>query len=91
MSTQPVCPDFTIHWHAFADGALKQMQSRYLIQLLLGLLLHSTDVIHGQLNPLVDAAEQLSVEVGEQPLLHLYIAGGWESAWEHSTEVFAAL
>lgn len=43
----------------------------HLIQLLLRLFLHASYVIHGKLNPFVNGAEQLSVELGEQTLLHL--------------------
>lgn len=74
------------------DGALKKnwdlLQSSYLVQLPLGLLLHSADVIHCEFNPLVDAAEQLSVEVGEQTLLHLDTVGGWGTALEQHWSVW---
>lgn len=50
---------------------------RHLIQLLLRLLLHIPNVLHCQINPLVDPAEHLSVEVGKQPFLHL--RRGWQS------------
>lgn len=43
----------------------------YLIQLFARLVLHATNIIHVQLNPLVDPAEQLTVEVSEQTLLLL--------------------
>lgn len=48
-----------------------QQKGFHLIQLLRCLLLHASDVIHRQVDPFVDPAEQLSVEVGEQTLLHL--------------------
>ena len=51
-----------------------------IFQILLGLVLQPSDVLHRQLDPLVDGAEELSVEVGEQPplgvhgvLLHLVL------------------
>ena len=47
----------------------------HLVQLLACLLLHAPDVLHGQLDPLVDPAEELAVEVGEQALLLLRVAG----------------
>lgn len=43
----------------------------HLIQLLLRLVLHASNVVHRQLDPFVHPAEQLSVEVGEQTFLHL--------------------
>ena len=43
----------------------------HLIQLFLRLCLHSSYVIHRQINPFVNRAEQLSVKVGKQTLLHL--------------------
>ncbi len=43
----------------------------HLIQLLLRLLLHASNVLHRQVDPLVDPAEQLSVEVGEYTPLYL--------------------
>lgn len=43
----------------------------YLLKLLLGLLLHPPDVLHGQPDPFVHPAEQLAVEVGENALFLL--------------------
>ena len=43
----------------------------HLIQLLLCVLLHASYVIHRQTVPFVEPAEQLSVELGEQAVLHL--------------------
>ena len=43
----------------------------HLIQLILCLVLHVTYVIHRQIKPFVEQAEQLSVEVGENASLHL--------------------
>lgn len=45
------------------------------LQLLLGLCLHLPDVVHGQLHPLINGAEELPVEVGEDPLLLLRRTG----------------
>lgn len=42
-----------------------------LIQLSLGLLLHPTDVLHSQINPLIKPAKELPVEVCEEPLFLL--------------------
>lgn len=42
-----------------------------LIQLPLGLLLHPTNVLHSQINPLVKPAEELSMEVCEETLFLL--------------------
>lgn len=43
----------------------------HLIQLFLCLFLHASYVIHRQMHPIVNRAEKLSVEEGEQTLLHL--------------------
>lgn len=43
----------------------------HIIQLLLSVLLHAANVVHWQIDPLVDPAEQLPVKVGEDALLHL--------------------
>lgn len=43
----------------------------HIIQLLLSVLLHAANVVHRQVDPPVDPAEQLPVEVGEDALLHL--------------------
>lgn len=42
-----------------------------LIQLSLGLLLHPTDVLHSQINPLIKPAKELPVEVCEETLFLL--------------------
>lgn len=43
----------------------------YRFQLLLGFILHSPDVLHSQLNPLVNPTEELAVEVGKYPFFLL--------------------
>lgn len=43
----------------------------HLIQLLLRFVLHASYVIHGQIDPFVDPAEELSVELVKQTLLDL--------------------
>lgn len=43
----------------------------HIIKFFLRLLLHAADVLHGQIDPLVYPAEELSVKVGEQTLLLL--------------------
>lgn len=48
----------------------------YLFQLFLGLFLHSSDVCHGQLHPVVNPTEQLAMEVSENTLL-LLKEGRW--------------
>lgn len=50
--------------------SLKQKLS-YRFQLLLGFILHPPDVLHSQLNPLVNPTEQLAVEVGKYPFFLL--------------------
>lgn len=43
----------------------------YRFQLLLGFILHPPDVLHSQLNPLVNPTEQLAMEVGKYPFFLL--------------------
>lgn len=45
----------------------------HLIKFLPGLFLHSPDVVHVELNPSVDPAEELPMEVSEQALLLLRV------------------
>lgn len=50
-------------------------QVSYLLKLFLSLLFHPPDVLHGQTHPLVNPAEQLAVEVGENTLFLLWKEG----------------
>jgi len=43
----------------------------YRFQLLLGFILHSPNVFHSQLNPLVNPTEQLAMKVGKYPFFLL--------------------
>lgn len=51
--------------------AFKKKKFPYRFQLLLGFILHSPDVLHSQLNPLVNPTEELAVEVGKYPFFLL--------------------
>lgn len=43
----------------------------YLVQFPLRLLLHPANVVHGQVHPAVQPAEQLPVKISKEPLLLL--------------------
>lgn len=62
----------------------------HLFQFSLCFCLHLPDVVHRQVHPLINGAEELTVEVGEDPLLLLrrHNTGGLIHVWRYRKHYF---